>query len=128
MSRPEPNHVHVAKILEWHDGDTVKLDLDLDYETHNNGWHRLIGIDTPELWTPEGKDVHEFVDRYAPPGTEVVIVSYKAKNQFPIGGAKEKFGRWLAEIWLVDEDPEAMSINRLLLVTDRAKVYNGGPR
>lgn len=128
MTRPVPNHVHVARVLEWHDGDTVKLDLDLDYETHNNGWHRLIGIDTPELSTVEGKAVTAWVEALAPAGTDLVIVSYKAKNAFPIGGAKEKYGRWLAEIWLADAPPEALSINQQLLATNQAKPYWGGAK
>lgn len=126
--RPVPNHVHRAKVLEWHDGDTVKLDLDLDYETHNNGWHRLIGIDTHELSTDTGKVALLAVLEMAPVGCEVVIVSYKRKDEVPIGGGKEKYGRWLCEIWPVAAPDTAPSINKRLLAMGMAKTYTGGAR
>lgn len=127
MSAPQPNHVHVAKIIEWHDGDTVKLDLDLDYETHNNGWHRLVGIDAPELSTDAGKASLAFCMALAPAGTDLIIVSYKAKNAFPVGGVKEKFGRWLAEIWVAGT-PDQPSVNQKLVDADLAVPYFGGAR
>lgn len=126
--RPTPNHVHRAIIIEWHDGDTVKLDTDQDYETFNKGWHRLYGIDTPELKTPAGEEAKRFVQALAPVGTEVIIVSYKAKNAIPTSGSKEKYGRWLVEIWLADGPAEAPSLNRLILQRAQGVAYFGGAK
>ncbi|WIC89052.1 nuclease [Arthrobacter phage Ottawa] len=126
--RPEPNHVHRATVIRWRDGDTVKLDTDQDYETFNKGWHRLIGVDTPSLGKEQGKAAHAFVEAIAPPGTPLIIVSYKAKNAIPTGGSREKYGRWLAEAWLENDPPEAPSINQRLLTGYFGVAYFGGLR
>lgn len=127
MTAPQPNHVHPAKILEWHDGDTVHLDVDRDYEDHGHTTHRLWGINAPELATDAGKATLAAVQALAPAGTDVVIVSYQAKNQIPTDGSKEKYGRWLAEIW-VAATPEQPSINTQLVTAGLAVPYFGGAR
>lgn len=124
--RPTPNHVHAAKIIEWHDGDTVKLDTDQDYEEHNFSWHRLAGIDTDELPEETAELAKKAVIEWAPPGTEVVTVSYKnLRTRTPTSGAKEKYGRWLVELWAPGDD---ISINQRLLDAGLADPYSGGKR
>lgn len=127
MTAPQPNHVHSAKIISWHDGDTVHLDVDRDYEDHGYTDHRLYGINAPELASPTGPQALDFCEALAPAGTDVIITSYKAKNQIPTDGAKEKYGRWLAEIW-VAATPDLPSINEQLVSSGNAVPYFGGAR
>lgn len=122
---PAPNHVHVATVIEWHDGDTVLLDTDQDYETHNQSWHRLYGVDTAELPTTAGKEAKAYVEQIMPPGTKVITVSYKNKDQIPTPGSKEKYGRWLAEIWIPGTET---SINQALVRDGYSKPYYGTKR
>lgn len=131
--RPTPNHAHYATVLEWQDGDTVKLDVDQDYRESNKDWHRLYGVDTPELTikgvaNPLGYEALDYCRAWAPPGTALIIVSYKAKNQIPTTGAKEKYGRWLAEIWKAEASPDDPSLNESLIRYGISKPYMGGKR
>lgn len=127
MTAPQPNHVHYAKVIDWHDGDTVHLDVDRDYEDHGHTTHRLWGINAPELATPEGKTALAFVQAIAPPGTDLIIASYQSKNQIPTDGSQEKYGRWLAEIWIA-ATPDLPTINDQLVSTGNAVPYFGGAR
>lgn len=131
--RPTPNHAHYATVLEWYDGDTVKLDVDQDYREWNKDWHRLYGVDTPELTikgqaNPFGYAALDYCRAWAPVGTPLIIVSYKAKNQVPTSGAKEKYGRWLAEIWLAENGWNEPSLNVCLVRDGISKHYTGGKR
>lgn len=124
--RPTPNHVHAARIIEWHDGDTVKLDTDQDYEEHNFSWHRLAGIDCDELPSVVAKAAKARVNELAPPGTPVITVSYKnLRTKVATSGAKEKYGRWLVELWTTTSH---ISINQTLLDEGLTRPYDGGKR
>lgn len=127
MTAPQPNHAHYAKVLAWHDGDTIHLDVDRDYEDHGHTTHRLWGINAPELATDAGKASLAYAEAAAPAGTDLIIVSYQAKNQIPTDGSKEKYGRWLAEIWVAGE-PDRPSINQQLVNAGLATPYYGGAR
>jgi endonuclease YncB( thermonuclease family) len=74
-----------GRILDWHDGDTVHLDLDLGFglrvaaytlDGHPELSCRIWGINTPELSTDAGKDARAAAERIAPPGTIVQVVSH----------------------------------------------------
>lgn len=83
----------VARVI---DGDTLELEID-------NGFHtglkkqrlRLLGINCPELNTPEGQAAKEAV-RAKVEGKQVVIRSHKDADH-------DSFGRWLCEVWIGDE-------------------------
>lgn len=119
---PTPQFVYRATIIEWHDGDTVKLDVDKGFEDFTKAWFRLYGIDTPELATVSGIMASDFVKKTWPPGTAVVVVSLKGE-EIPVG--KEKYGRWLAVLYT----PGATgSINDLLVSSGFAAPYYGGKK
>jgi endonuclease YncB( thermonuclease family) len=120
--RPVVSFVYNAVVLEWHDGDTVKLDVDQGLEGHRQSWFRLYGIDCKELATAEGKRAHAYVTDAWPAGSAVVVRSYKAET-VPIG--KEKYGRWLAEIWPADADT---TISDTLTDASLARPYFGGKK
>lgn len=42
-------HYPIARVVEVHDGDTLKLDVDLGFSTHTYVWVRLKGVRAPEL-------------------------------------------------------------------------------
>jgi endonuclease YncB( thermonuclease family) len=130
--RPIPNHIHMGVVLDWYDGDTLKIDGDLDYEVSSKGWHRLVGVDTPELPTPGGYSALDYVRSIAPVGSPIVYVSYKNLGGIakvaPKGSVKEKYGRWLCELWPMNQPAEAPSLNVLLIQQGHARPYNGGKR
>lgn len=103
-------YVYKAKVVSVYDGDTITVNIDLGF---NVTWHnvklRLYGINTPEMNTPEGKDVSQRLkDRLL--GQEVTIETLKDKT--------EKYGRYLAKVYLADE-----CINDTLVKTGDAKPY-----
>lgn len=119
---PVPNHVHVGVVHDTHDGDTTRVVLDLDFHVGLTEPMRLYGINCPELSTPAGKAAADFVQQLMPVGTTVTVQSHKnPDDSIP---AQEKYGRWLADIWL----PDGRHLNQLLLDAGHAVVYFGGAK
>jgi endonuclease YncB( thermonuclease family) len=70
------------------DGDTVRLLLDLGWRITLEANARIIGINAPELSTPEGQDAKRFAADHLPVGTQVTFVSKQL----------DKYGRPLGSI------------------------------
>ena len=118
------NNRYMAEVVRWVDGDTVKLIVQLGQYVSVTGTYRLARIDAPEVAlrkgvTPEEKEkglaLKKMLSEKYPPGTEVEIATSKAG----------KFGRWLAEIWVLDhEAKERYCLNTWLLEKGLADSYN----
>lgn len=90
-----------ATILRWVDGDTAVADLDLGWGI----WRRevkgapsrlrLLGVNAPERYTPEGPAATALIENLVPIGTVVWIESH----------ALDSFGRALVTITLPDGTP-----------------------
>jgi micrococcal nuclease len=113
MTAPIPQHVHPATIVRWKDGDTVVIMVDQDYENFAKKVHRLLWINTPERAL--GKAATARVNALAPPGTKVVVRSYKTE------GDPDSFGRYLAEVFVGDTN-----LNQLLLAEGLAVPFMEG--
>lgn len=102
-----------AKIISVTDGDTVRADIDLGFNTwRHNEPLRLYGINTPErrggtkvAWQAAKTALESRIL-----GKEVVICTIKDK--------REKYGRYLAQIYIGDE-----LINDWLLKKGYAEPY-----
>jgi micrococcal nuclease len=105
-----------ARIIDVYDGDTATAIADLGFHVSKIIKMRFYGIDTPEIRGKEreaglisrDRVIELILDK------EVIIKTYKDK--------KDKYGRWLAEIYLPGE---TKSINTLLLEEGLAKPYLG---
>lgn len=100
-------------IKEVYDGDTVTIDLDLGFYTHIfNQKFRLLYIDAPELRgeTKEQGIISRDALREKILGKEVTIKTYN--------DSKGKYGRWLCEIYLGEEN-----INAWMIHNGYAKLY-----
>jgi len=107
-----------AIIVSVYDGDTVRanIDLGLDVWIYNEKL-RLARINAPELRRPtliEGRKSRDFL-REKLIGKAVIVETIKDK--------KGSFGRYLAEIWLEDEDGNYQNINTLMLDMHLAVLY-----
>lgn len=92
------------------DGDTLVVDIDLGFRVWLRGQHvrlvawgagdRPVRYDAPELTGPkaskEGRDAREWLMLHNPPGSTFEIQTFK-------GSETDKYGRWLAVVWL---DPD----------------------
>jgi micrococcal nuclease len=84
-----------ATVVSVVDGDTVKLDIDLGFNVTLHGTSvRLMGINAPETTTAEGRVAKTYLTELIPPGTSLVLKSYKDKT--------EKYGRILGTL-LINE-------------------------
>jgi endonuclease YncB( thermonuclease family) len=74
-----------ARVLDWHDGDTCHLDLDLGFGQRLAAYSlagkpqtscRVYGINAPELNTDDGKAALAYAVTLCPPGTLVTVLSH----------------------------------------------------
>ncbi len=103
-----------ATVISCHDGDTLFVSVSLGLDVVKYEHIRLLGIDAPELKTPEGVKVAAYVEKLLV-GKNVTIVTTLDR--------REKYGRLLAEVFL-----NKMSVNKMLVKAGMAKPYDGGKR
>jgi micrococcal nuclease len=105
-----------------YDGDTVTATIQLGFDVALKMPLRLLGIDCPELKTGEfkaqGKAAKEWLIAKVK-DQKLVIRTHKCHGN----GAKDKYGRILAEMFVVGE---AVSINQQLIDAGHAIAYDGG--
>ena len=102
------------------DGDTVEVDIDLGFKSWLLEQNvRLLGVDAPESRTRDkaakkaGLLAKEMVQKYLPPGKEVIITTRLEKKP-------EKFGRILATFYV-----DGLNLNQWLLDNNYAVAYEG---
>jgi micrococcal nuclease len=105
----------------WSDVDTVHLDIDMG----RGKWdlrvkHRLARIDgygNGHILKTKGT---EFANKVLPTGTPIVLETVKDTT--------EKWGRYLAEIWMIESDGSITNFNDMLVQKNLALYWNGqGP-
>jgi micrococcal nuclease len=83
-----------AHLMRVVDGDTLRLDLELQADvTLRNQAVRILGIDAPEMRTPEG--------RRAKGAAEKFLAGKKLEVELH---GKDKYGRWLGDVFADDEN------------------------
>ena len=86
-----------AKVVDIHDGDTIKVDIDLGFGVIlKNQTFRFFGINAPEIHgdtKTAGMQTPAYVEQ-ALKDKDIIIVTIKDE--------KEKFGRWLGRIFYHD--------------------------
>ncbi|HMN48816.1 MAG TPA: thermonuclease family protein [Ignavibacteriaceae bacterium] len=105
-----------AKVVEVYDGDTCTIDIDLGLHTWIKGEKvRLNRINAPELKGTErtkGLKSRDYL-RSLILDKEIFIETIKDK--------KEKYGRYLGEIWLEDDKGNFVNVNDVLVKNGFAK-------
>lgn len=98
MSTMTFNNVKLVKVI---DGDTVRLDVDLGFNTWRlNEPYRLARINAPELGTDVGWNVKMALITKLN-GAVLTIVTH----------GKDKYGRWLIELFAGGEDVNTWLLN-----------------
>lgn len=104
-----------ALITDIYDGDTCTVDIDLGLNTWVRGEKiRLYRINAPELRgveRPAGLLARDFF-RDLVEGKEITIQTIKDR--------KEKYGRYLGEVWFKDDAGEWQNVNDLLVAKGHA--------
>lgn len=107
-----------ATLLRVVDGDTVHLAVDLGFDTTHHITGRLLGINTPELPTPEGKAARQhLLDLLS-----LNLLVHTVKDR------REKYGRYLVTLWRDGEDTSGPSINQRMVDDGHAQPYSGEAR
>jgi micrococcal nuclease len=113
-----------ARLTRVVDGDTVWLDVDLGFGVHTNADFRLFGIDTPEVigtTRVAGLAAKVELERLLALGT-LRIQTHK-------GDESDKYGRWLADLFVRQGDGTELHVNGRLVSGGFAKAYFGkGPK
>jgi micrococcal nuclease len=104
-----------ARVLSVHDGDTCKVEIDLGLMMWKHGETiRLARINAPELTGKSAKLGKESRDHLKAliEGKEILLSTSRDK--------REKYGRYLGEIWLLS-DGVYTNINDLLVANGHAE-------
>lgn len=103
-------------MLSIHDGDTISVEIDLGFQMRFTDKIRFYGLNAPELRVrneskklvsnPQGLQTLEAVNSLIKVGDIIIIETIKDN--------KEKFGRYLANIYVNKKD-EQVFVNQFLL-------------
>lgn len=96
---------YAAYIERVVDADTLKVRFDLGFDFWHRDTLRLRGLDAPEMGTPKGKAAKAFVQSYLKESQFVVVHSSRS----------DKYDRYLADVYIPQENGEELYLNNLLL-------------
>jgi micrococcal nuclease len=105
-----------ARVVSVYDGDTCTVDIDLGLSTWVRGEKlRLHRINAPELRgssAARGRAARDYLKKLVE-GKEVLLHTIKDR--------REKYGRYLAEMWLPGPDGTVQNINDALVAAGHAR-------
>lgn len=118
-----PVYIYRATVESVYDGDTFRADVDLGMDvTLNEQSFRMYGINAPEMKKEEaeaGRAARDWLRAKMPVGTRIIIATIKERKNTN-KDSKEKYGRYLATVYLEDED---VSINDQMIALNYAVPY-----
>jgi micrococcal nuclease len=103
-----------AKIISVYDGDTVTAEVDLGFNVTITEKFRLVRINAPEVRGEEREDGLKSRDRLRELILNKSVVIKTLKDR------KGKFGRYLAEIY-INEDDNSTNVNDWLVTENLAE-------
>ncbi len=99
--KPFDDYSREAKVLEVKDGDTIVVMIDLGFKSFKQEEIRMLEVWAPETYRPktpqekeEGLMVKNFLSHRLPVGASISVRSHK-----PDGKDRDKYGRYVAEVW-----------------------------
>jgi endonuclease YncB( thermonuclease family) len=103
----------VARVVEVHDGDTLKLAVSLGFDVWAHPWVRLANVRAPELTEPDGpaarNDVLDWLREHAP-DSQVAVTTQKVDRPLEIR-FRQSFTRYLGTVTA----PNGAELNRYLI-------------
>lgn len=106
-------YTYKAVVFDVHDGDTFKAKIDLGFSVGVEETFRMLGINAPELkgeTIEQAKKSRDFL-RATILNKAVIIESSKPEKRI----TQEKYGRYLANVFLINEDQTTTSVNALMV-------------
>lgn len=115
-----------ARVLNVHDGDTLRMEIDLGMDIRTRMTVRLYGVDCPEINGIPGRMARDFTVQWITDNVsrEGYVVLSTVKDR------REKYGRYLGIVSAETIDPvkAALTLNDALIDAEHAKPYSGGKR
>lgn len=105
------NNIKSVRVI---DGDTVEIEIDLGFHCSYKYPFRLADINAPE-----GKNTK---------AAEWLIANLSADKLTVETHTPDKYGRWLADLYMDVGDGKPLHINQVMIVLGLAVPYNGGKR
>jgi micrococcal nuclease len=101
-------YTYKARVTKVYDGDTITVEVDLGFDLKFSSTFRLLRINCPEVRGESKAEGIKSRDRLREliMGKDIVIKTVK--------DAKEKFGRYLAEVFVTVDEVE-INVNDLLV-------------
>jgi micrococcal nuclease len=109
------NYSYDAVVVNVVDGDTVDLLVDQGFRSYFGDRFRLVDIDTPERGQPNWDEATTALMTKLPVNIKVRITTYHPRVRDP----RDKFGRWLAHIFLED----GTDVNKWMVDNGYAKLW-----
>jgi endonuclease YncB( thermonuclease family) len=117
-------YAYKAEVRKIIDADTLRVKIDLGFDTFSYRKLRLRGIDCPEIGTAAGRRVKRFVEKILQPCLFIIVKTYKDQT--------DKYDRYLADVYFKqgESDPakvaaEGEFLNQRLLDEGYAVRYEG---
>lgn len=114
-------YIYEAKVLSIHDGDTISVEIDLGFQMRFTDKIRFYGVNAPELKirnenkklvsNPQRQITLQAIQSLIKVGDIIIIETIKDN--------KEKYGRYLANIYVTDKDKQIF-VNQYLLDNELA--------
>jgi len=90
IATPKNLYTYTAYCERVIDGDTLKLHIDLGFNTFITEVVRLARINTPEIKTPDGQRAKRFVAKFVKQADSMIVKTHR----------EDKFGRYLVDVWV----------------------------
>lgn len=102
-----PAYRYAAQKIRTIDGDSVVFRIDLGFHVHIETTVRLLGWSCPELRQPLGREAQRATDELLNAAQSILVETEKDA---------QTFARWLARVWIDDQDLGALLAERGLAV------------
>ena len=102
----KPAYAYEATVERVIDGDTIWVVIDVGFGTQVREKLRLRGLDCPELGSEEGEAAKRFVTKLLSVGAKILLKTTRSED---------KYGRYVADVMLNDEEGKQIYLNNLLL-------------
>ncbi len=111
-------YTYKATVEKVVDGDTLRVVVDLGFNTRTRQYLRLRGIDCPEIDTPEGKLAADFVKKaltWSLPVRQAGVARGTCPGIVITSSRSDKYDRYLADIYFTDPQGREVCLNNSLL-------------
>lgn len=110
------NYARTATVRRVVDGDTLDVMIDCGFRRYSVERLRLARINTPETRGEKREDgliSKAFVEKVLPINSRIALISTK----------EDAFGRWLSEVYYLDEMRVEQNLSDVLLANGLAEIY-----